>query len=209
VSDDRDIDLIDLDSLDAEETGAFFMHLTKHAVAGQHDAVIGHIQEVNPTPANIMYLMMGLAQSMSALSKAILGKNPDEVRLKFGVFNSEEDLPDQKAVLDGDTDARALLDEHTVGIDMAPRALRIAGQLMSAGIAGDTETVGALALPLAREYDDLLNGDEDLDPAKIDALNVVIALAQGLVQYATAFDEDDLIAAVVDRMVEDIEAEAG
>lgn len=208
VSDDDEF-AVDLSEMPAQESAAFFAHLLKHATAGQENQVIGHLQDVVPTPHNVLLIIMGLAKCLAGLSRVVGdGQGPTAVELRFAQAESEDDLPDQQLVLDGDGDERAKLEELAVDAENVPRALRIGAQIMSAGMADDSETAFALAMPLVREYADQLDEAESADDVDMDncaALQVCTVLAQSMVQYAYVAT-DMAVRRETDRLMEEIEA---
>lgn len=209
MSDDDEF-AIDLSELPPEESAAFFGHLLGHAMRGEEDQVVGHIQDVVPSPQNVLMLLMGLCKCLTGISKVIGGgQTPQAVELKFAHADTVEDMPSQRRILEGDEAEAARLDAlEDADLDKMPRALRIGGQIMSAGMAGDEDTAFALALPIIHEYADQLDAVEDvedIDVQNIVAFQVTTVLAEALVQYADAAAEHHVRAAT-DKLMEEIEA---
>ena len=210
MSDDDNEFAIDLSEMPPEESAAFFGHLLGHAMRGEEDQVVGHIQDVVPSPQNVLMVLMGLCKCLTGVSKVIGGGEPPRaVELKFAHADTIEDMPSQRRILDGDEAEQLRLDSlEDADLDKMPRALRIGGQIMSAGMAGDDETAYALVLPIIHEYADTLDAVadvEEIDVENVVAFQVTTVLAQALVQYADAATEHHVRAAT-DKLMEEIEA---
>ena len=201
---------IDLSEIDPEESAAFFGHLLQHAMRGEEDQVVGHIQDVIPSPQNVLMVLMGLCKCLAGISKVIgNGETPAAVELKFAHADTIDDLPSQRRILDGDEAEQLRLDSlEDADLDQMPRALRIGGQIMSAGMADDSDTAYALVLPVVHEYADTLDAVEDAEEIDVDnvvAFQITTVLAGALVQYADAATEHHVRAAT-DKLMEEIEA---